>query len=620
VSGLPPNPARRRARHGSLARPVNGRLYRGTWLFVGIPLLILAFSVARPAALAPPSLPPAFDKDAAAALASELATTYPVRPAGSAGATGAARWFEAQLLPYGFDVWREPFRVDVGGKQVRGVNLLAIKRGLSPKTIVVMAHRDVAGTGPGANDNASGTAALIELARAYAPSASGGKVRPPYSILFLSTDAGVDGAAGAAWFAAQAPERRNVLAVINLDAIAGARRPRLLLNGDTPRSATPGLVETVRAQIAAQANGVEPTRPSTLRQLVDLGFPFSRSEHAPFVTRGVPAVTITTSPDRAADGIGDDVRSLHPGRLGQIGRAAQNTIDALEQGVALAPGPGSYLYLGTRIVRGWAIELVLIACLLPALAAAVDLFARCRRRRIPIAPAFRAYRSRLGFWLWCGAVFAVFTALGAWPGGEPRPPSLRDVTWPGAALVGVGALAFLGWLVSRDRLIPRRPVAVEEELAGHAAAMLALGVVALLVVATNPFALIFVLPSLHIWLWLPQLRTAPRLVRLLVLLAGFAGPALLLWSFADRYGLGWDAPWYVASLYASGYAPAAGAAICLGWLAGAAQLVALVGGRYAPYPNAAERPPRGPLRELIRWLVIGRRRRAPADARRALHG
>src|SRR5581483_11641133 len=194
---------------------------------------------------------------------------------------------------------------------------------------------------------------------------------------------------------------------------------------------------------------------------------------------------------------------------------------ALEQGVALAPGPGSYLFLGTRIVRGWAIELVLIACLLPFLAAAVDLFARCRRRRIPVSPALRAYRSRLGFWAWCGVGFALFTALHAWPGGGARPPALRTVHWPGGALVGVGILVFLGWLVSRDRLIPRRPVSAEEVLAGHAAALLALGVVGLLVVATNPFALIFVLPSLHLWLWLPQVREAPRWVQLLVLAAGF---------------------------------------------------------------------------------------------------
>ncbi len=624
MAALPPAPERRRARRGSLERPINGRLYRGTWLFVGLPLLILAFSVARPAALQPPNLPPAFDKDAAAALAKTLATTYPIRPAGSAGARGAAAWVAQQLEPYGYTVRREPFEATVPGRgTVKGVNLVAVTpSALSQRAIVVMAHRDDADTGPGGNDNASGTAALIELARAYAPATTGRRARLPYTILFLSTDAATDGGLGAVEFAAHSPERRNVVAVLNLDAIAGARRPRLVLNGDTPRSASPGLAETVRSQIAGQT-GLDPTRASGLRQLIDLGFPYSRFEQAPFVTRGIPAVTITTAPDRPSDGVGDGAGAIRPVRLGQIGRATQNTIDALQQGVALAPGPGSYLFLGSRIVRGWALELVLIACLLPFLAGAVDLFARCRRRRIRVAPALRSYRSRLGFWAWCGVVFGIFTLLHAWPGGAARPPALTGVHWPGGALVGAGVLVFLGWLVARDRLIPRRDVSAEEILAGHAAALLALGVVALLVVATNPFALIFVLPSLHVWLWLPQLREgAPRWVQAVVLAAGFAGVALLLWSFAGRYGLGWDAPWYIAWLFALGYAPLPGLAIAIGWVAAAAQLVSIVSGRYAPYPPAAERPPRGPLREIVRRAVLAerRRRRAPESERRALHG
>ena len=93
MAARPPAPERRRARPGSLERPINGRLYRGTWLIaVGPALLILAFSVARPAALVPPNLPPAFDKDAAAGLATNLATTYPIRATGTPGAKGAVRW------------------------------------------------------------------------------------------------------------------------------------------------------------------------------------------------------------------------------------------------------------------------------------------------------------------------------------------------------------------------------------------------------------------------------------------------------------------------------------------------------------------------------------------------
>ena len=62
--------------------------------------------------------------------------------------------------------------------------------------------------------------------------------------------------------------------------------------------------------------------------------------------------------------------------------------------------------------------------------------------------------------------------------------------------------------------------------------------------------------------------------------------------------------------------------IALGWAAAAGQLLALAGGRYAPYPSAAERPPRGPIRETIRRVVLAqRRRRRTADLpQRALRG
>jgi len=610
VAAVPPSSERRRPRPGSLERPVNGRLYRGTWLLVGLPLLLLAFSVARPAPLQPPNLPPAFDRDAAAQLARDLASQWPNRAPGTPGATGAVGWFRDQLTPYGYIVRSEPFTATVPGRgRVRFVNLVAVKPGASRRTIVVMAHRDDTGAGAGANDNASGTAALIELARAYAPAAGAARLQLPYSLAFVSTDGGTTGDAGAAEFAAHAPEAPNVAAVIDLDGVAGRGVPRLQFGGDTPRSPEPGLLETMRS-VLTQETGSQPQWPGALRQLIDLGFPFSVYEQAPFVSRDIPAVTITTSGDRPPGGAADTVAALDVRRLDQVGRSVQNALDAMEQGVALSQGPPSYVYLGQRIVRGWAVEIVLIAMLLPFLAAAVDLFARCRRRRIRVAPALRSYRTRLLFWVWCGLLFAVFGLFGAWPRGGGRPPSLDGVRWPTAALIALAVLIGASWFVARDRLLPRRRVRPEEELAGHVAALLALGVVGLLVVATNPFALLFLLPSLHAWLWLPQVRGRALPARLAVLLAGFAGPALLLWSFADRYGLGFDAPWYVASLFTVRYAPLAAAAIGLGWLAGAGQLVALTAGRYTPYPSAAERGPRGPIRETIRRLVLAQRRRS----------
>jgi hypothetical protein len=488
----------------------------------------------------------------------------------------------------------------------------------------VMAHRDNTGVGPGANDNASGTAALIELARLYGSTSTGGpRVRPAHTLAFVSTDGGAFGALGAAHFVRAWPLRDRVVAVIDLAAIAGPGRPRIQIAGDTARSPAGTLVATAAARIAGEARAPA-ARPSVVRQLVDLAFPFSLYEQAPFVARGIPAVTLTTAGDRPPASFSD--RSPpSPAAIGVLGRAAQDLLGSLDQGLELAQGTTSYVFLGSRIVRGWAIELVLIAMLLPFAAVAVDLFARCRRRRIPILPALRSYRSRLAFWLWLGGFFGLLVVAGAWPRGAARPlgpESHAAGSWNPYAVLLLALAACGGWLVARERLLPRRRVSPEEELAGHTAAMLALGVVALLVVATNPFALIFVLPSLHAWLWLAQLREGRHWLRLGVIAVGLLGPLVLLWSFAVRYVLGWDAPWYMSELVAVGYVPFASLLIGLAWCAAAAQLCALAVGRYAPYPREDERPRLGPFRRIVRRTVLAvrERRRASAEGRRALEG
>src|ERR687886_1322141 len=132
MATVPPRTERRRARPGSVERPVNGRLYRGTWLLVGIPLLIAAFSVGKPEPLRPavPSLPPTFDKLRAATLARELARNYPDRSPGSLGASGARTWFSDQLAPFGLRVRRQSFSATIPGRgRVRLENLIVLVPG-----------------------------------------------------------------------------------------------------------------------------------------------------------------------------------------------------------------------------------------------------------------------------------------------------------------------------------------------------------------------------------------------------------------------------------------------------------------------------------------------------------
>jgi len=617
----PRAPARlRRPRRGSLERPLNTRLYRSAFLVLSLPLLVLAFSVTHVSALPPPQLPPAFDGGSATALASELAGTAPDRVPGSAGALAAAGWFRQQMAAYGLPVSTDTWRARIPGLgRVRLENEWAVAAGQSSDAIVVMAHRDDTGAGPGANDDASGTAALIELARGYAKLGPGGpgRVRSDHTLVFLSTDAGAFGGLGAERFVQHLPF--HVVAAINLDALAGRGPPRLVIAGDTPRSPAASLVETAAKRVLEQS-GVRVRRTGFIGQLIDLAFPFTLYEQGPFVARGIPAVTLTTAGERPPAAFADRVTSLDGPRLAALGRATQELLGSLDQGLELAQGTTSFVWLGDRIVRGWAIELMLAGLLAPFLVAAVDLFAHCRRRRIPLTPALRSLRSRLGVWLFAGAAFYVFGLAGAWGHGPARPPNPAlpaSGDWPIGALVLLAAVVLSGWLVGRQRLVPRRPVSAEERLAGETAALLALAVASLLVLATNPFALLFVLPAVHAWLWLPQVRSGAPPARWVLFAVGLVGPALLPLSLALRFGLGFDAPWYLLHLAAIGYVHVPPVAIVLAGGACAAQLAAVSAGRYAPYPERRERPARGPLRELVRSVVLGvRARRRDVEERR----
>jgi len=589
-------------------------------LIVGLPLLIVAFSVERPAALPPPNLPPTFDGGAAMSLSEELSRLYPDRAPGTAGSLGATRWLIDKMRLYGFKPQVDGFDATIPGRgRVLLRNVLFTAGPQDADAIVVMAHRDDSGLGAGANDNASGTAALIELARGYATPAGTATqpIGPQHRLIFLSTDGGAFGGLGAARFAQHYPDRNRVLAVVNLDSIGGKGKPRLEVAADQPRSPAPVLVESAAARLTEQS-GTAPGRTSALGQLTDLAFPFSLYEQAPLVGRGIPAITITTSGNRPPASFGDTPERLHRKQVTDIGRASQALLGSLDEGIELARGTHSYVYLGSRLVRGWAIEFALVAMLLPFVVVTVDLFARCRRRKIPVAPALRAYRSRVGFWLWVGAMFLFLGLIGVWPGGGPHPinPETNPAgNWPALGLILLLVLAAPGWLVSRSRLAPRKPATVEQELAGHTAAMLALGVVALLVVATNAFALLFLLPSLHIWLWLPQVRDRGPGARIALLVAGLIGPFILVGSLMFRFGLGLDAPWYLAELVAVDYVSIVALLLVLCWLAGAAQLTAIAAGRYAPYPSAAERPPRGPIRNSVRAIVLTARARRGATAK-----
>jgi hypothetical protein len=361
-----------------------------------------------------------------------------------------------------------------------------------------------------------------------------------------------------------------------------------------------------------EQTGLEPAIPSFLGQLVDLGLPYAGGEQGRFLAKGIASITLTTQEDGdPLVPVGDQGGAVSTERLGQMGRATETLVGSLDANAGSSLRTPDSLFFRNRSASGWAARLTLVVAVVPFALGALDLLVRSRRRRLPLGSALRALRSRLFFWLYAGILLWLGTMANVFPSSPdlPPPPYARSVVdLPLAGLLLLGAALVVGWLFARRRLLPSEAgVTAEDRLAGYAIAFVWIGLVAFVIAVTTPYALLFVLPSLYAWLWLPlQSRLWPRVA---LFLAGLAGPFLGLLLLASQLGLSLPrTAFYVLGLMTSGYLPLRSLVLALAWVVGAAQVAALAFGRYAPYAGGI-----GPVRQALARRLA--RRRSYASAR-----
>lgn len=158
------------------------------------------------------------------------------RKTGTNGAILAAdyisqRFHQLGLIPFA-QGYLQPFRY--GSFAKTGSNVMAFRQGckFSDKYVVITAHYDHLGRHGrkifyGADDNASGVAAMLQLAHKLT------QFCPAYSYIFLATDAEEDGLYGSKAFIANPPIPLTQIVVnLNLDMVSRAdKRGRLYLTG-----------------------------------------------------------------------------------------------------------------------------------------------------------------------------------------------------------------------------------------------------------------------------------------------------------------------------------------------------------------------------------------------------
>jgi Peptidase family M28 len=213
-------------------------------------------------------------------------------------------------------------------------NVIAVKQGASPLTIVIGAHLDSYGASPGGNDNGSGSAAVLELARALKDV----DLVPTVALVLFGHEEPIgDGNAdhhhfGSRRYVAQmtAKQRGDLVGMISLDMIGyGAKfHARFMERG--PRTMVNMLLSYSGLTSGGMVYLKDPSR-------------YGYSDHEPFELTGYPAAWIEWRDDPANHTSGDTYAHCSAAKIQQAGGLVLGFLGTLRlsdlQALAAARGP-----------------------------------------------------------------------------------------------------------------------------------------------------------------------------------------------------------------------------------------------------------------------------------------
>jgi hypothetical protein len=577
---------------------IEPRLYRAAFLPALLALIVAAFSLQDrpepvPQVLAADVL---FQGDTAARSAKQIATQFPDRSPGSLGDRAEGRRVARAFAARGFTTVIDHFSADDGTPLT---NVIGRRAGASRKQIVVIAPRD-AGSVPDATSSASDTAAIMEMARVLQGTPS------RKTLTLASVDGSTLGELGVHRLLAKLPDRGRVDAVLVMSNLGapGPKVPPLQAWSNGSQRVGVGLERTAATSISQEMDR-KPRTSGFFAQMIRIAFPVGVGSQGPLLESGLDTLRFSGSGELPPPKDKRSVDSIDPNRLGSLGRAVLRTVFAVDQNPAPpGRGPITYVTVANKVLPGWALALVALSLILPALVASIDGFARARRRREPVG--------RFARWLAMGvlsvlaglvlAKLMVVVGIVANPPQSPVAPELRPLHAGDLVVLGVLAavIAFTWWLTTRlAQGQGRRRLDLAAPGAGCALA-LALSLATLATWFVNPYAALIMVPALHLWLIaaianVPDRGPAP----IALVVVGLLPLAVVVLFYMSRLSLNpLEAIWYLFLLITSG---AVGVAASLF----ACVFAAVFGGLVAILVTRARRPPAAREEEPQRPAVFG---------------
>jgi hypothetical protein len=479
-----------------------------------------------------------FDGTTAVGEVRDIAATTPDRRAGRPGDAAVASRVKQAFVSHKFTTTVDRWEQD----GARLTNIVGRRPGASSKQIVVMAARDAA-TVPDESGSAADTAALIEFARVFEGRAS------QRTLVLASVDGSQLGEAGARRFLDTLGDPQDVEAVLVLSNLGAdrSRGPLVLGWSNDPRRDNFGLGSTVSASLREELGNGIPHQEGAFAQFARLTFPVAPGGQGVLLAGGVDAVRLSGSGELRPPGRD---KHVNVNRYGSLGRSALRVVSALD-GSPDQPvhGPSTYIQFAGKLMPAWPVRLLALALLLPALIAGVDAFARARRRQEPVAVWLVWLGSALLPFVIGLALALVLVLVGIARDAPPAPLDPRSVSLDGGAwgsLIACVLAVALAWVLARSSVIRRAASLPDPSAAGAACvASLALSLLVLVLVFTNPYAALLLLPAVHLWMLatLTEVRWRGGVVMWLI---GLLPVVLVVLYYLARFELGpISGAWYL---------------------------------------------------------------------------
>ncbi len=345
-----------------------------------------------------------FNTDSAYANLHYLAVTIGPRPMGSHHERAALAWTARRFAAFGADTaYVMPVPRSKNTNTTSGV-AIGIFPGRSDSIIVIGGHIDSDfRENPGANDDASGTAVMIELARAWS--------RAPrrYTLLFAAFGGEEGGLVGSRWFVDHFEPLARVALMLQID-MAGSEEALIPFFDTKTHQAPEWLVRDAYAMDRKLGyHSLDyPQAFFTLNRLMG----GAGSDHDPFLGKRIPAIDFTagvnTSPIHTMN---DRMRFIDKNSLARSGKIVEGLLKQYDTQGIPAPRTGNYLLLemfgGIWFLPEAGMMAINALAILLGLAAYVR--SRSQRRHLDQAQRVRFSGSKVFFLV---IVIAIFAQLG----------------------------------------------------------------------------------------------------------------------------------------------------------------------------------------------------------------